>query len=672
MNKKIAQIIPLVNLTPETNQVFSYLIPKRYLGQIKIGQQIIIPFRNKNIKGIVLSIKKDSITKKYRLKSISKIVDEEPNLDLTQIKLAKWIAQYYYASLGVTTKLFLTRSAKKRVKRETIKKYNKSKFPKLTKDQNKVLNSIRLSPSRYFLLHGVTGSGKTEIYMQLIKDQIKKQKQSLVLIPEISITPQTIQRFSSRFSKEIIAVLHSRLSPGERFEQWQRIKNLKAKIIIGPRSAVFAPFQKLGLIIMDEEHDPSFKQFDLSPRYHARDVAQKLAEIFKAKIIFGSATPSVETYFKAKQGKIKLLELRHRYTSGQIMPKVIIVDMKEEVRKRNFSIFSDLLTSYLAKTLKNKKQALLFLNRRGLSTFVICQDCGFIEKCPRCSVPLIYHVDEKEKSDEWLCCHHCNFRKKPSVLCPKCKGHQLKYRGCGTQKVQLVLEKIFPQAKISRLDSDIARKQGYFQKIYEDFVKRKFDLLVGTQMIAKSWDMPGVDLVGIVSADSMLNLPDFRSSERTFQLLCQVAGRSGRRRKQGLVILQTTNPKNYVIKTAAKHDFKSFYNKEIKERKKLNWPPFCQLIRLIYRGKNNERTERKANELANTLRNFAKRQKGVKVVGPAPCFIAKVKENFRWQIILKLKIQKTPLSLTSQKAKLKLLNLVPKGWKIDIDPESLL
>ncbi|MEW6407763.1 MAG: primosomal protein N' [Patescibacteria group bacterium] len=671
---KIAQVIPAQNIPVNQNQVFSYMIPKNLQQKIKIGQEVKIPLRNKFIKGVILTIQDQQKKFKFKLKKISEIIDQNPALFPKQLELANWMMDYYYCSLGIITKLFLPKRLKRIGKYHTQKyKIEQTPFPKLTTEQNQAYNKIKNAKSNaVILLHGITGSGKTEIYLTCIRDVIKQGKQVMVLVPEIALTPQTISRFLGRFGqnqKEIV-VIHSKLSKTERFLAWQKIWQNKAKIVIGPRSIVFAPYQNLGLAIIDEEHDSSYKSYDQTPRYNARDAAIKLAKIFNAKTILGSATPSLESYYKIILGEYILCELSKRYYSGEKMPNIEIINMKEEVKKKNFSLFSQKLQDELKNIQKQNRQAILFLNRRGTATFILCQDCGYVAKCKKCEVPLICHSKAKFGKkiiySQNLTCHHCGSEENIPLTCPRCGGPKIKFCGAGTEKVEMETKEFFPKAKIRRLDTDTMNKKFVHQKAYFDFLKQKYNILIGTQMIAKGWDIPGVDLVGIILADTVLNLPDFRSSERTFQLILQVAGRTGRKDNPGKVILQTYQPENPAILTAVKYDLKTFYKQEISHREELNYPPFSQLIKITFRHKNKQKAREKIFSLHEKLLN-AKRYTldAIDIIGPAPAFIPKIRNFYIWQIILKSKI-------SDVKLRNKLLKIIPPGFVVDVDPESLL
>ena len=443
---------------------------------------------------------------------------------------------------------------------------------------SEISESIEDGMHSKFLLFGVTGSGKTEVYLQLIEKVLNMGKTSIMLVPEISLTPQTVNRFISRFGKEKIAVLHSKLSVGERFDQWQKIRKGIAKIVIGARSAIFAPIESLGLIIIDEEHDSSYKS-EMTPRYNAKEVASFIAEKNDIPLVLGSATPSLDTYYKGLNEEIAILELNKRANNMEL-PNVEIVDLREELKNGNRSMISHKLFGEIKKNLENKKQTILFLNRRGYSTFVMCRDCGYTAKCKNCDVTLTYHSNEKK-----LKCHYCGYETNIIKKCPECKSENIRYFGTGTQKLEAEINKIFPKASTIRMDIDTISKKDSHEQILNKFVNENVDILIGTQMIVKGHHFPNVTLVGVIAADTSLNIEDFRASEKTFQILTQVAGRAGREEK-GRVIIQTYNPDNFSIEYAKHQDYKMFYNTEIMLRKNLKYPPFCDIIMLQIMGEN--------------------------------------------------------------------------------------
>ena len=521
-----------------------------------------------------------------------------------------------------------------------------------------------------FLLHGVTGSGKTEVYMQAIALILESEKSVIVLVPEISLTPQTASRFIGRFGQRV-AVLHSRLSDGERFDQWYRIQKGEADIVIGPRSAVFAPVKKLGLLIIDEEHSDSYKS-DTAPRYHAREVAQKRSHLARCPLLLGSATPSLESFFHAQNGKYKLLSLPARVLDRK-MPEVHIVDMRNELKKGNRTIFSDLLRNAIAQRLEKREQIILFLNRRGHSSYVFCRTCGYVERCMNCSISLTFHFETKK-----LVCHHCGHNRDTHPSCPECTSSAINYfgrKGFGTETVEQEVRKVFPTANVKRFDADSTSRKNAHQHILEAFQHQEIDILIGTQMVAKGLDFPNVTLVGVIVADTALNLPDFRASEQTFSLLTQVAGRSGRAEVAGEVIVQTYMPEHYCILSAQKHDYNAFYEKEVEERSTLQYPPFSHVATLLLRGKDEKEVIEAANDVSDHLQILRDDHfPDVKIIGPAPAPLSKIDGKFRWHFLLRCQTVEKICEL------LQLLNDEPPTviksnaieFVIDIDPTNTL
>jgi primosomal protein N' (replication factor Y) len=522
-------------------------------------------------------------------------------------------------------------------------------------------NSYQLSVSPpVFLLFGVTGSGKTEIYLKALAHVVAMGKRGICLVPEIALTSQTVERFANRFPGRV-AILHSGLSLGEQFDEWQWIKEGNCDVVIGPRSALFAPQPDLGLIIIDEEHEWTYKQEDKSPRYHARNVALKLAELHNAVVILGSATPDIDSFHKAQLGEYHLVELRERITPRGYspLPEVNIVDMKEELKAGNRSLFSRALIAAMRKTLAQGEQIILFLNRRGTATFIQCPNCGFVFHCPRCSVALTYHSAEKK-----LICHRCHYQTSIPQTCPQCFSRRLKFLGIGTQRVEDEVRRLFPEAKLLRWDRDATTRRYAHEELLANFRDHKADILIGTQMIAKGLDLPQVTLAGIINADTGLNFPDFRAGERTFQLLCQVAGRAGRGVSAGRVITQTYTPESYAVQAAAKHDYLGFYHQEINYRRQYDYPPFSQFIRLVYTHTNDELCHREAERMSRTILS-EKENKGItdlNLIGPIPAFASRVRGRYRWQLILRGHSPTQALSEVS----------LPQGWTIDVDPVGII
>ncbi|MFC2032516.1 primosomal protein N' [Chloroflexota bacterium] len=509
-----------------------------------------------------------------------------------------------------------------------------------------------------FLLYGVTGSGKTEVYLQALVEAVKLGKRGIVLVPEIALTPQTIQQFASRFPHKV-ALLHSQLSLGEQFDEWQRIREGEFDVVIGPRSAIFTPQHDLGLIVIDEEHEWTYKQQD-SPRYHARDAAIKLAELTGAVVILGSATPDVKTFYHAQREEYHLLELPERVTphEGSALPQVNMVDLRAELKAGNTSLFSRALSQAMAKTVANKEQVILFLNRRGGATFIQCRSCGFVLRCRRCEVALTHHFD-----DDVLVCHQCNYKMPVPQVCPQCLSSRIKFLGTGTQKLEREVNYTLPHARQLRWDSDATKGKHSHQQILNKFRAHEADILIGTQMVAKGLDLPLVTLVGVTDADTGLNLPDFRAGERTFQLLIQVAGRAGRGRLGGQVIIQTYYPDHYAIHAVVKQDYTLFYNQEIEYRRQLHNPPFARLARLVYSHTNDTLCQREAERMKRQLieERDSRGIADLSLIGPAPAFIHRLRGRFRWQLILR---GSEPTTFLHQIT-------IPQGWTVDIDPVGL-
>ena len=539
--------------------------------------------------------------------------------------------------------------------------------PILTASQEAAWQRIRTSISPesrdttpiVFLLHGVTGSGKTEIYLRALTEIVGRGRRGICLVPEIALTPQTIERFASRFQGRV-AVIHSGLSLGEQFDEWHRIKESGCDVVIGPRSALFAPQPDLGLIVIDEEHEWTYKQSDKSPRYHTRDAAIKLAELSNAVVILGSATPDVETYYRAQQGNYRLVELKERITpyGPSLLPVVDVVDMKEELKAGNRSLFSRSLIKEMTEALAHREQVILFLNRRGSATFVQCRKCGFVFNCSHCTAALTYHSLAKK-----LVCHHCNYSMAVPVECPHCLHQELRFLGIGTQRIEEEVRQLFPEARALRWDSDMTTRRRAHEEILTRIRTHQADILIGTQMVAKGLDLPQVTVAGVISADTGLNLPDFRAGERTFQLLCQVAGRAGRGFMPGRVIIQTYCPEHYAVQAASKHDYSVFYARELEYRRQFGYPPFNRLASLTY-SHTNETACLKEVERMSRLLIEEKERRGLpvlKLIGPMPAFIPRLRGHYRWQLVVcgaDLDDFLTDIAF-------------PRGWIVDIDPVGM-
>ncbi len=542
--------------------------------------------------------------------------------------------------------------------RDPLKKYDWITHdpPKLSGDQQKAWIEIknRFDKKQYqkpIVIHGVTGSGKTELYLRSVRAVLDSGRQAIVLVPEISLTPQTVQRFHARFPGKV-GIIHSKLSEGERFDTWRRVRNGELSVIVGPRSALFVPFANLGIIVIDEAHDDSYFQNDVSPRYSTLRTALAYARLCEAFVIYGSATPGVEMMYRAQQQNWPIITLPFRVLAhrkevesvsraglefdGDVtylpLPKVEIIDMRSELKEGNRSIFSRKLKVAIEETLNNGHQSILFLNRRGSATFVFCRTCGYRMLCPRCEIPLIYH-----SNDQKLICHLCNYQRNFPEKCPNCGSTQIRQFGTGTEKVEQEVKKSFPAAKVIRLDSTVTRQKGAHEVLLKQFSERQADILVGTQMLAKGIDMPYVTLVGVILTDIGLGLPDFRSSERTFQLLTQVAGRAGRSPLGGQVIFQTYQPDNYAIQMAAEHDFSAFYQQELSLRRRMGYPPYSRLIRLEFRSQADDQAQLEAEKYSNQIAQWIKTGnfKQSEIIGPVPCFYHRIGGVYRWQVIIR-------------------------------------
>ncbi|MBU5590875.1 primosomal protein N' [Clostridium sp. MSJ-4] len=588
-------------------------------------------------KGIIGGMKKKTVEVLFVSKSLEGKYDKEPYISIFNkvksledgVTRAELNKNYGMSLSSINTLIkhgFISADSK------IIQRYNHKEFQyygkkNLNTEQKNIVENILNSYNHTFLIHGVTGSGKTEVYMNLVEDNIQRGKASIVLVPEIALTPQMIERFKGRFGKEV-AVFHSKLSDGERFDEWFRVKEGKVKLAVGARSAVFLPFKDLGLIIIDEEHENSYKS-DSNPKYHARDIAEYRSKLEGCKVVLGTATPSIETYYRTEIGEIELLKMENR-ADGALMPNIHVVDMREELKNNNRSIFSTLLYNEIKTTLNKKEQIILFLNRRGFSTFVSCRKCGYVFKCDDCDISMTYHF-----SGNYLSCHYCGKKMRVSNICPVCHSNYVKYFGVGTEKVETEVRRHFPEARVLRMDLDTTRKKDSYEIIYNTFKKGEADILIGTQMVSKGLDFPNVSLVGVLAADLSLNLPDYRASERTYQLVTQVSGRAGRGKTIGNVIVQTYLPENYSIKAAQNYSYSSFYNQELTIRKDMSYPPFGKILSINLSSKNEDLLIKCIQNIGINLKNKFLYHDKIEILGPCPCMISKIKESYRWQIIIK-------------------------------------
>jgi primosomal protein N' (replication factor Y) len=660
-----AEIIP-INRLPLRIKTFSYLIPSELENEIKVGQAVEIPFRNKNITGIVLELKKESDLK-IKLKAIIRIIDSTPFMNDKQLKLAFWMADYYHLSLGLILKAILPQIPKRKGKEKEIVK-NEIRPIDLSENLKSIADAIftvnnPLAPfdkgeqnipppplirgnlQRYYLWY-TKDEDKKQIYLELAKRLSLSGKQILLITPEINNLNDLTALFKKYFSNDLVAILHGDLSNGEYFSEWEKIRNNQAKIILGTRIAIFAPVDNLGLIILDREHDSSHKQWDQNPRYHDREIAEKLVELTNVKLLLSDSAPSLESYYKIKNNDYELLELRD---ADIIKPKII--DMREEVRGRNYSPISESLKEAIEKTLEEKKQIFLFINRRGTSTSAICEDCGYVFKCPDCKLPLTYH------GDKYLKCHNCNFKQGVPLFCPSCRGPEIKFLGTGTQKIENEIRKIDSNIKIARIDIDTQKKNQAEQK----YCSVDCDVIIGTQLALKSLDWTRIGLVGIVSADTILYLPDFRSSERTYQLFSDIIYKASEYSPAAKIIIQTRKPENYALMALLKSDPGIFYDEELKDREDFHYPPYSQLIKLIFQHPNEKKVIYESRRLWMGLNKKIESLKGIEISQPQPIYSVKVRGRYRYQIIVKIRDKRYQI-----------LDTIPDNWIIDINPDSLL
>ncbi|MDI6783858.1 MAG: primosomal protein N' [bacterium] len=637
-------------------ELFHYSIPENLRAHLKIGMRVRVPFGNRKKIGYVVEF--PEVPKVQELKPIERLIDAAPVLDAHLISLTKWVADYYSCTWGEVLKL-VTPPAKfpRRKKIQTEQEplpysfiaEHTDLFSRLeiiprepqspTKEQQKALDlicrNLRLNQFKTILLYGVTGSGKTEVYLQSIAECLKLGRGALVLVPEIAITYQIIKRFKDRFGDRV-AVLHSGLTPSERYEQWKSVKRGDIRIVVGVRSAIFAPIYNLGLIIVDEEHETSYKQNN-TPRYNARDVAVLRGKMLNATVVLGSATPSLESYYNATRNKYQLSELTMRI-DNRLLPKFTIIDIKDEfISDPNAKILCRKLRDAVTDRLQKKEQTILFLNQRGYARIVLCRTCGHREVCDDCSTTVTYHLTTNQ-----LHCHYCGKKYPAPKLCPNCEGKLIRYLGVGTEQVETEVQQLFPQAKIARLDMDIRKTPGLYETVLENFILGKTDILVGTQMIAKGIDVPNVTLVGVINADTSLTAPDFRGAERTYALLTQVAGRAGRGRVPGEVIVQTFYPSHPAIKAAKQNNRHEFYQFELKNRRKLTYPPFRHLGLILISHTKLDTAQAVVANLADLFRenvNIDETTKlpQVEIFGPAVAPIPKLQKKYRFQILLKAK-----------------------------------
>jgi primosomal protein N' (replication factor Y) len=598
------------------------------------GMRVRVPLRREQSVGIVYRLKPESALS--LTKPVAEVLDDEPLLTGELIELGEWISRHYLCSVGEALWTIIPKGFRGRRgarKGQAGKGAHAESFTTavtLTGDQEDVfgrlLGSLKASAgsgSRHFLLHGVTGSGKTEIYLRIIHEALKLGLGSILLVPEISLTPQTVEYFSRRIG-DVLAILHSRLTKVEKLSEWCGILSGEKRIVIGARSAVFAPMSRIGVIIVDEEHETSYKS-DETPRYSAKSVAAFRAQKHGSTLLLGSATPSVEAYYLAKLGKLVLLSLPSRVLN-QKLPETRIADLR---KVKGEKYISNPLFKAIARRLKEREQVILFLNRRGYAPFVSCENCGFTFKCKNCDITLTYHKNEKR-----LRCHYCGYTEELRDTCSECGDERISYAGFGTEKVEKVLNDYFPGAVVVRMDTDSVKKRSAISQILSAFAKKQIDILVGTQMVTKGLHFPDVTLVGVLNADIPLNFPDFRAAERTFNLITQVSGRAGRSEKGGEVVIQTYNPAHYAIQTAKNQDYGEFFVREMRYRENLVYPPFCRIVRLVFRGPDAKRLFEQAYRAVSYIQEKTKDY--IALLGPAYCPLSRIKNNYRVHVILKL------------------------------------
>ena len=618
------------------DRVFQYRIPHEMLDQIRIGSLVSVPFGsgNRTRKGYVVDITEKAEYDIEKIKEIAGVVSGSVTAGSQLIELAWWMKEQYGSTMNQALKTVLpvkqkVKARNKQVVQSLVGPGEIRPAVVLNPDQQLLVDRFCADYDRGdrtpWLIHGITGSGKTEVYMAMIEHVLAQDRQVIVLIPEIALTYQTVIRFYRRFGKRI-CVMHSRLSAGERYDQFERAKRGETSIMIGARSALFTPFPDLGLIVVDEEHEGAYKS-EVTPRYHAREVAEKLAQMNHAQLVLGSATPSVESYAKAKAGVYRLFELKNRASAGSSLATTEVVDLREEMQAGNKSIFSRRLQELIADRLQKKEQVMLFMNRRGYSSFVSCRSCGEAVKCPHCDVSLTLHNRNR------LVCHYCGYTIPMPKLCPECGSPYLAGFGIGTQKIEEMAGQMFPDARILRMDLDTTSRKGGHEAILSSFAGGEADILIGTQMIVKGHDFPGVTLVGILAADVSLYAPDYRCAERTFQLLVQAAGRAGRGRRAGIAVIQTYMPEHYSIRTAAAQDYPEFFRQEMGYRKLMSYPPACRMLCIQVAGKDEELTGHMAEQIQRSVvQHFGN---STVVIGPVPASVYKVNDIYRKILYMK-------------------------------------
>jgi primosomal protein N' (replication factor Y) len=646
-----AEVI-LAKVTPGLDKIYHYSIPAELSDTAQVGSQVLVPFGKAKRVGYIVGFVETSDVK--GIKDIDSVLSPYPLFSRDTVKLAKWMAEYYNSFFMTALRTVMppgmikieARALKAKLNKPLYREVQSSKVSakggsasggkdqkqykfSLTPEQKEAMRSIATDIDQkkfsVSLLYGITGSGKTEVYLRAADHVADTGGGAIILVPEVGLTPQIIERFREHFGDKL-AVYYSDMREKDRELAWAQVASGEKQIVLGTRSAVFMPVKNLKLIVIDEEYENTYKQ-EQNPRYHAREVAFTLAKSANAVVVLGSASPSIETYYHAKNGDYKLLTLPKRI-DDRPLPPVEVVDMRAEMKAKNYNVLSRKLSGKLKATLQKKEQAILFINRRGYFSFVMCRSCGASIQCPKCSVSLTYYMNERK-----LICNRCGFSSEAPVICPKCQSAQIKFFGGGTQRIEQEVARVYPSARILRLDRDTVTKKGSYENIIRSFISGSADVLIGTQMVTKGLDIGSVTLVGVVAADIGLNIPDFRAAEHTFQLIMQVAGRTGRHKLAGEVIVQTYDPDNYAIKFASKHDYDGFYEEEIQSRRSLGYPPFGSLIGVVVSGEIEKKAEQVAGELVKMIR---KRLSGAnEVFGPAKAPIAKLKNYYRYHIVVK-------------------------------------
>jgi primosomal protein N' (replication factor Y) (superfamily II helicase) len=645
--------------------LFDYLVPEQLTGSVEVGQRVRVPFGKRSVTGFVYAL--EPAASVLELKPIEAVIDAEPVLPAVLVELAGFVSAHYVVPLDEVIRAVVPPRVRAVVRR-TVKTRRQSRIleraraapalapltlePAQEAARERIAVSLARQESATYLLHGVTGSGKTEVYLAVLEQVLAVGGQGLALIPEIALTPQTVARFAARFPGRL-AVLHSALTEAERAAEWWRIRRGEADIVIGPRAAVFAPLPRLRLIVIDEEESSAFKQERL-PRYHAPTVARWLARRTRSVLILSSATPSVATYAAAVSGPDRLLELPHR-AQGRALPPVTVVDMRQELAAQQFSPLSRVLQASVAESLKRQRQSILFLNRRGMATFVLCRDCGQARECPHCSVALVHHATLNR-----LQCHYCGSTEPLPRRCPACGSRYIKSFGVGTERIEQEVKSLFPSARVLRLDRDVMKSPDAADLVFDQMLSGRADILVGTQLVAKGLDLPNVTTVGVVNADTSLHFPDYRSAERTFSLLTQVAGRAGRGGGDSQVFIQTYTPDHPAVRHARYHDYRGFFRDELEIRRAYRFPPFGELIVATYGHRDAARAEREATTAVQHLSaTIALLNLGdIEVLGPSPAFVYRLKDEYRFEVTLK----GTGLH--------RVADGLPRGrgWSLDVDP----